>query len=151
METMTEDVMDWGDEKVSDVTLKELTGLCNDVRKLRDDKKLADDMLKVINGKIATKEAKVLEYLSEYGMKNFSGDFGMVVRTKRYSVKQPDGPEKKSEFFNWLREKGVFEEMVSVNSRTLTSFVKAEHEATGKTPPGLLPPEIVETISLRKA
>ena len=44
------------------------------------------------------------------------------------SVKTPKTLEEKEEFFNYLRSQGVFNELVSVNSRTLNSFYKSMAE-----------------------
>jgi hypothetical protein len=144
-------------EEPSEVTLKELTGLCSELKEKRAEKKAIEDQAKEVGSRIAKIEAKILAHLEEYGMKNFSGDFGQVVRTKRYSVKQPKTPEAKEQFFDYLRSQGVFEELISVNSRTLQSWVRQEIEAKKEegvqdfVPPGLDQPEITETISLRKA
>lgn len=149
---------EWGfeTEKPSDITLKELAGLCIKMRDLRTDKKVLDDQIKEINSELKKVETKILENLDEYGMKNFSGDWGTVSRTRRYSVKQPGTPAEKGKFFDYLRDQGVFEDLVSVNSRTLCSFVKQEIESKKEdgiddfVPPGLNSPEIIETITLRK-
>ena len=69
---------EWGfeTEKPSDITLKELAGLCIKMRDLRTDKKVLDDQIKEINSELKKVETKILENLDEYGMKNFSGGLG---------------------------------------------------------------------------
>lgn len=154
---MTTDEWGFEQEAPSDVTLKELNTICGLYKEKRAEKKAADEVVKSISAEISKLEAKILGYLDEYGMKNFSGSFGQVIRQKRYSVKQPRTPEAKEAFFDYLRGQGIFEDMVSVNSRTLQSWVRQEIEAKKEeglrdfVPPGLEPPDIVETISLRKA
>lgn len=147
---------DFEENKPSDVTLKELTQLCKDLKEKREDKTKAEKVVSNINSEIAKVQGKVIEYLTEYGMKNFSGEFGTVTRTKRYSVRQPNTPEKKEAFYKYLKERGDFENLISVNSRTLASYVKQEIEAKKEdgqydwVPPGIDTPETVETLSIRK-
>jgi len=149
---------EWGfdQNKPNDVTLKELTFLCKMMKGYRESKKEAEDKVKEITKRLRDVEHKVLNYLEEYGMKNFSSEYGTVIRSKRYSVRQPQTPENREAFFGYLKEQGVFDELISVNSRTLTSWVRQEIEAKKDegdcdfVPPGLDKPEITEQISLRK-
>lgn len=150
--------MSWGDEEpINEVTVKELSELCSSMKELREEKSGLEKEVKAINTKLTDIQAKILNYLDEYGMKNFSGDFGTVIRSKKYSVRQPGSPEAKEAFYDYLKKQGIFEELISVNSRTLASWVKKEIEAKKEegiydfVPPGIDTPETIETISLRKS
>ena len=71
----------------------------------------------------------LLPMLKDVDMKSFEvPDFGKVVVDTKISVKVPKDPEKKQEFFNYLKEKGVFEPMATIHSATLNSFYNAELE-----------------------
>jgi len=97
-------------------------------------------------------EAKIIEYLMDNGMTKFSGEFGTITATKRVSVKQPDTPENKALFYDWLKSKGDFDDMISVNSNKLTSYIKAELEIEGPgfIAPGLQEATVTRTVSYRK-
>jgi hypothetical protein len=149
--------MNWEEPKSpNEVTIKQLTELCEKYKEKKAEKKCLEDQVKEINKDLSSIQTKILAYLDEYGMKSFNGDFGSVSRRKNYSVKQPASPEAREAFFGYLKDQGVFDQMISVNSRTLASYVKQEIEAAkeaGKldfVPPGIDKPEIVETISMRK-
>lgn len=45
------------------------------------------------------------------------------------SYRTPKTPEQKAAFYAYLKEKGLFDDMISVNSRSLNSFAKAEEAA----------------------
>jgi len=156
METQ-EQAMDWGESKTaSEVTISELKQLCQKYKESRAEKEKIAAELKEQNKALAKIEAKIVEYLTENDMKNFSGEFGQVSLTKRVSVKQPATPEAKAEFYSWLQAKGDFEHLISINSRTLTKYVRDEIEIKqqegeyGFIPPGLEGPETTRTISFRK-
>ena len=89
-----------------------------------------------LKGELKLKEAEfrglqsqVIEYMEDAKMGSFDSPHGKVVLCERFSVKQPSSPMDKELFFGFLKDRGVFEEMVSVHSRTLNAFYKQEMEA----------------------
>ena len=94
--------------------------------------------------------------MKENTLPNFKGEFGTVSIKNTKSITQPDGMEAKLQLFSYLREQGIFEEMVSVNSRTLSSWANKEIEAKEKegifgwVAPGLKPPETFASLAVRK-
>lgn len=150
----------WGteeNESPSDVTLGSINELIERLRTFREEKEKLEDQVKVVESGIRASEIKLIEYLKEAGMTSFKGAGGHVILNKRKNVSQPGSPEDKEALFNYLREQGIFEQMVSVNARTLSSWAIKEIEAKtqegvyGWTPPGLKEPSEYEYISLRKA
>jgi len=97
--------------------------------------------------------------LLELGQDSFRTPLGTMVLTKRKSFKVPQGEESRNAFFAKLREMDVFDSMITVNSNTLNSFLKAEWEAAEARGEdmvtyrfeGIEPPTISVTASLRKA
>lgn len=97
--------------------------------------------------------------LLELGQENFRTPFGTMILTKRTSFKVPSDEESRNAFFEKLKEMGVFDGMITVNSNTMNSFLKEEYklaEARGEDMvvykfPGIQPPTISVTASLRKA
>jgi len=149
--------MSWDEaEEISGVTLQKLTSLCEELVGMRGCKENKELELKKINEEIKEREAKIIEYLKEYGLPSFKSGAGSFTITKRRNVSQPATPEAKEAFFNYLRSKGIFEDMVSVNSRTLTSWAIKEIENMeeqgnlGWVPPGLSQPTEFETLSIRR-
>lgn len=97
--------------------------------------------------------------LLELGQDSFRTPVGTMILTTRKSFKTPKDEESRNAFFGKLKELGLFEGMITVNSNTLNSFLKEEYaqaEARGDDMvtfkfPGIEPPTISVTASLRKA
>lgn len=149
----------WGVEEVetSDVSLKAINELIEKIKANRDQKEKLDEQLSELAREKETLEVKLIEYLKDSGMTSFKGPHGQAIITKRKRVSQPATPEDKAAFFDYLKEQGLFEAMVSVNSNTLSSWAVTEIESKKKegifgwVPPGLKEPSEYESISLRKA
>lgn len=102
-------------------------------------------------------EKKILECLEQMGRTSYKGKVGTVSITHRTSFRLPASPEEKEAYFNYLRDKGMYDSMISVNSQKHNSFCKAEMEiaeAEGRgldfKIPGVLEPTINKTLSFRK-
>jgi len=154
---MSEEV--WSEEvpAASDLTIKELNAACEKYALLRERKKQAEDIVDGIQAEVKELEVKILAYLKEYAMPNFKGSFGTISIKTSKSISQPEDMQAKLEFFEYLKAQGVFESMVAVNSKTLSSWASKEIEAKEKegvfgwTPPGLKPASEFQSLSLRKA
>ena len=98
------------------------------------------------------------QMLLDLGQDSFKTPLGTISLRKRTSFKTPKDEESRTAFFNKLKEMGVFESMITVNSNTLNSFLKAEYEsaeASGEDMvtfkfAGIDPPTVTVTASLRK-
>lgn len=79
-----------------------------------------------------------------------------IIKTKRTSVSLPKEPEAREAFFNYLKDKNIFEELITVNHATLNAFFKAEFENAVAEQnidfkiPGLEEPKIFEYLSYKK-
>lgn len=147
----------FGDETEADTdTLKALTGLCEKMTLLRADKDALEDKVSAINTELKAIEEKIIQYFKEYGLPSLKTDAGTFSIIKRKSFTQPATPEDRVAFYKYLQEKGLFESMISVNSRTLSSWAGKEVEAMAEQgnanwlPPGLKAPHEYETIGIRK-
>ena len=75
---------------------------------------------------------------------------------ERESVTTPKTLEDKKELFEYLKEQGLFEELVGVNSQTLNSFYKTQAKAALEEGildfklPGVPPPTVSKNLRLRK-
>ncbi len=99
------------------------------------------------------------QMLLELGQESFRTPYGTLSLRKRRSFKVPRDEESRQAFFDELRERGVFDSMITVNSNTLNSFLKEEYELAESRGedmvtykfPGVEPPTVSVTASLRKA
>ena len=149
--------MSWGyDESEPDAgTLKAVADLCENLAKARAAKDEAEKVVSTWSAEIKKHELKLIDHLKEAGLTSFKTPVGNFIITKRRSVKSPAG-DQKEKFFAYLREQGIFDEMVSVHSATLNSWAAREIEAKeseghiGWVPPGLDAPSEFESITYRK-
>ena len=104
--------------------IEKLQELCKNLLKVKG----AIDKLKEekteLEKEFAAMKAEAVEHLEEHGLKNFDHGMGKISIMETKSVKMLD----KYVFFEWLKEKGTFEDVVSVNAMTLKSLYKQELE-----------------------
>ena len=157
MSETVEEIGYFGDEaEATGDTLKALTQLCEKVQELRAAKDGLEEQVSNLNKDIKSAEEKIIQYFKEYGLPSLKLENATFSIQKRRSFSQPATPEAKEAFYNYLKSKDLFESMISVNSRTLTSWASREVEEMEKSgkqgwvPPGLTAPSEFETISIRK-
>lgn len=101
-------------------------------------------------------ESRVMSIMQAFNKTSYRSSYGLLVRSERWSWKTPKSDEEKDAFYGYLKEKGLFDTMISVNSQTLNSFAKKELEAAKElgdidfTIPGLGEPTLTEMIALRR-
>jgi uncharacterized coiled-coil protein SlyX len=124
----------WFDEEVqTDISTQKLDQLIADYANQRKIVDNVSDELKKQEEKLHKMDAKLIEYLESLGRSSYDSPYGKITRETRFSVKLPQG-EDKVKFFEYLKEKKVFEDMVHMNSRTLQTFYRAEMEAHKSVP-----------------
>lgn len=134
-------------EQQDEKTLSEFKRLCNSVTEKQKEIDELEKEIKAIKLEIESDSEKLLNHMTESGLKRLDGEHGHVEVDEIISIRQPASNEEKMKFFNYLQDKGIFYEMVNVNSRTLNSWAKKEikaYEEENKTegwvPPGLQSP-----------
>jgi hypothetical protein len=143
-------------EELSAVTLKDMNDFLERMCRIDVEIEALELQVKEKNKEYHALEARVLNILEASGQKGAECASGKFTKTKRVSVKQPATPEAKAAFFQYLKDKGDFDNMISVNSRTLSSYVKKEIEAQEEegvlnfVPPGLEKPETIHYLSLKR-
>ncbi len=148
---------DWYEntEKKSSVTLEQIESLGREIVNGRAEVEAAADVKKELEKKVVALEQKMLEVLHETGRHNFPlADGTNVYIHRRLAFTIPKTPEQRIEFFNYLRDKGVFDNMITVNHNTLNSYCKAEYEAAeGRgelvSIPGISAPTEFESIGVK--
>jgi hypothetical protein len=140
------------------LTVKEIKDAIFELRAVDLQIDALNEQLKKLNEEKSGLKAKLTLMLKECGEKNFTCELGTVTKVTDYSVNMPQG-EAKQDFFNFLRERGVFESMATVNHQTLNAYYKEQWElakqgdpmaALNFSLPGIGEPKSFETIRFRK-
>lgn len=111
-----------------EVTISELNQRIEEIANLRSEEAEASRIKKEVTERLEKAENELIEVLTAANLKNFSAAAGKVVLAFRTSVRTPKLPEDKEAFYAYLKARGLYDSMVSVNSMTLNSLYKAEME-----------------------
>lgn len=139
-------------------TLKEFQAMCVEVWKQRAVCDTLGQRLDAEKKKLEDVKKKVLAYMTEYEIEkhNVPG-LGSVYAQQKFSWKVPKDEDRREAFFNYLKQKQIFESMVTVPSATLNSFAKKELEAAVEEGnvdfevPGLGEPTSYHVLGMRKS
>ena len=140
---------------MSQVTVKELDELTEALLKKEKMKAELAALTTQVNKEIMVLEQKCTLHLKELERTEYSSKFGKIKIEEKWSVNLPDTPIAKSLFFEWLREKGIFDKYATVNSRSLQSLFKAEWEQAKKignlnfSLPGIEAPKLFEKTDFK--
>lgn len=101
-------------------------------------------------------EHELLKEMEKTGISKFSLDgVGTIFQRETMSVKTPKAPEEKEAFFQYLKNIGEYDALITVNSQSLNSWFRMKQEAAKErgevfSPPGLELPTTFKQISIRK-
>jgi len=127
--------------------LKELDARMEELMSL----KLAYDNLKQKSGEIyATMEQKKQELasiLEDHGRDSYKSPAGTFNFKYIENYRVPKDEESRQKFFGYLRERGILDDMMTVNSATLNAWAKTEEGDI----PGITKSEPYIKASVRKA
>ena len=136
---------------------KDFKQLCTSVFEQRAKVDERKALLKEEQEKLDELEAKILATMEELDEdKVHVAGYGLLYTTTRFTVRVPKELADKRQLFEHFRERGIFDEMVSVASPTLNSYYKTEMEAAiakGDVDfkiPGVGEPTHIKTLSVRK-
>lgn len=99
---------------------------------------------------------ELLNMLEAAEMDSFTAHGFLFFTKEQASVKVPKDPEARDALFAFLKEKGIFDEVITVNSRTLNSLYNSladEALTTGNIDfrmPGVSEPTPFKTLQLKK-
>lgn len=142
---------------MSEITVKELDDLTSEIFTLKVQKDEIEEKLTELNKTLQAKEKQVIEAMKELKLETFKGTGGTLTPYDKVSYAVPKAPEDRDAFFNYLKEKQVFEGMVTVHHATLNAFVGQEYSAAKErgdiffSVPGLGAPTITTILSKTKA
>lgn len=142
------------------VTVDQVESLAKQIADKRKEKEEKQKILSTCNEELDELEQLAVRTLTELGKNSYKSEFGTLTKTVRWSVTLPKTEEDRAAFFAYLKEKGIFEKLVSVPSPTLNSYYMQEWEAS-KDPsdpmaaldfkiPGIGEPKSYEALSFRK-
>lgn len=131
------------------VITKEAAELKEEIAKLEADVKSKKEKFGKLSGTILkTLELMEIDSVRAHGF--------LFFKELKSSVTTPKTPEDKKELFDFLQEKGIFLEMVSINSMTLNSLYKSLADEAAKEGvldfkmPGVPEPTTYTNLKLRR-
>lgn len=141
------------EQEVTITQLEEAAKKIADARKVTDTKRAE---LKQLDKEAEELEVAFMAMLEATEKSSYHSEVGTLTITNRESVKTPKTNEEKEALFNWLKEKGLYMEVVSVNSQTLQRLYKDEKAAAEERGelffrlPGVGDPVVNQFLSFRK-
>src|SRR3990172_12438785 len=117
------------EEKKVSITVEELDNLCWKIKDKRAEIDAKKDELSELNGHLEELSITAVAALKELDRKNFQSKHGTITRKEQWYVNMPKDLNAKRELFEYLKERGVFEDFATVNHNTLNSFFTEEWEA----------------------
>lgn len=110
------------------MTIEQLTKQVELIAKLRSEEEAASRAKKEITEQLEAAEAQMMEWLAASNLTTFSAPSGKIVVAYRTSVRTPKLPEDREAFFTYLKNRGLYDSMISVNSSSINSLYKEELE-----------------------
>jgi glycyl-tRNA synthetase beta subunit len=141
---------------MSEVTMAQMDELCRKYAQLKHEKEEIEAVLKDKSEEIRDVQMQLNAVLELMELGSFKSKHGTIIRSERWSVRTPKDPDSKKAFFDFLKERDLYDQMITVNSQTLNALYNQERKALnaeGKENPvwpGIEPGEVSYTISLRK-
>lgn len=142
----------------SKVTLAEMDQLVIDIFNQKKKIEEMEGLVSDENKKLSALEAKAVLYMEELGRDSFKSPAGNVSIVEKWRFSLPKTPEDKEAFFTYLKNRGVFDSLITVNSNTYNSFIQKEWEAAKEAGhgldfqlPGVPQPTLYKQLSKRKA
>ena len=117
----------------------------------------AEDLIKPKKKTLEDLKAQIAGHLKELNRKTYDSPAGRFTLVQKWRVNLPETLPDKLKLLDWLKEKGIYEETVTVNSNSLNSLYMQEWEAAKRNGegmdfsiPGIGEPKLYETISKTK-
>lgn len=139
---------------MSDVTVNELENLVAKCFELREEYDKKKEEASEAWSKVEELQNRIVSILDSMEMDTYKAKAGTFSYKLEESYKVPKDIEARERFFNYLKERGVYETIITVNSRTLNAFAKAECEASSELDfniPGIEKTTPAPRVTMRKA
>lgn len=109
------------------ITVQEIKDTIQRLAVVRDEIDKRTDDMKPFTEEKESLQAKLTLMLKEIGEDSFKSEFGTISKITNLTVKLPKG-EDREEFFNYLRERGSFESLVTIDYQTLNAYYREQRE-----------------------
>ena len=110
------------------MTIEEMNLLAELILTLRKEEDEANRIKKDITAKLEKAENEMLLALQGNDMTSYRSPSGLCSVSFRTSVRTPKTLEEKEAFYSFLKEKGYYDDLISVNSQKLNGFYKEQME-----------------------
>lgn len=155
---MSEDAFGNWDEpeaQPKQLTVEYIDRLVARLRELRQQKDEATEKLCQITAAIANVEKDIVANLNDCNKTSWDVEgIGKVFIRNNFAVRNPKTPEAKKAFYDYLKARGLFEDLATINHQTLNAFYKTEREQAEGDPsfnlPGLEAPTLHQSVVLKK-
>lgn len=146
-----------GQEELKSTTIEEFENLCERAFELRREADKLQEAHDETKRALTELQQSIVRLLLEHGKESYRARTGTVSVSKRLAVRCPQGADKEK-FFEYLKTKGIFEDIATVHSATLNAYYKGEMEAARSQGqdianfqiPGVGAPTYFETLNMRK-
>ena len=149
--------MDFFEEDNSQNTIQKLDFVCKEIAEIREEIAKQKEVLKKLNEIESELEQQMVRALTASNRTSYQSPYGTLSVAQRLSVSLPKDDKEREDFFNYLKDTGMFDTMITVNSNTLNSWYKAKKEELEEQGcfdfmkiPGLPEPRTMEIIQFRK-
>jgi len=140
-----------------ELSVPEFETLCNRLYDKREELDGYKEELKIKQSEYEDLCLIVMSYMDKYKKSSYpvSGR-GTLVSFKRLSVKTPQEPDARKEFFDYLKGRDLFDAFITVNYQTLNSFYREEQKqavdagASSFSMPGIGEPNYTDILQVRK-
>lgn len=139
------------------VTVRDLDLLVEELFQKRTEIEAIEEKLTEANKAKMAIEMKAVKYLKELGRDKYSTPLGTISIRESWKVKKPATPEDSDKLFAYLRERGIFDSLVSINHNTLNAFYTREWEIAKEEGngfdfaiPGIDQPKLFESLYVLK-
>lgn len=110
-------------------TISDFESVCEQIKKKREEIDAMKAQVSQLNKELGMLENKAQAMLENNDITSYKSKSGTVYVSYYESVKMPQTLEDKAQFFTWLKERDLYDSMVTVNSQSLNSLYRKEKEA----------------------
>jgi hypothetical protein len=112
----------------AEVTVADLDALILQIKEKEDVIEAAERVVKDHNIELGTLKGKAAAYLIELKRTEYTSPIGKIENKKTERVNLPESIPEKLQFFDHLKEKGMFENYATINSASLNAYYFRERE-----------------------
>jgi hypothetical protein len=119
------------EELEENISVKDLSRLADEAFELDLEIKAKEAEIKERTKALTNLKFKILRVLEQNDLQNFKCSHGLFYKQKEVSIPLPKGPDRDA-FFEYLKQTGQYDALITLNSRTVNSWYKKERENAEK-------------------